>query len=140
MFSGVTSGNTMAIVPAEAPESSSHTGKELAQSDAVAPTWFSTFMQMSQVATQTTNDKLSSMDNMQLQMLTAVQDMQVTLTLQAQLCCIHLHHMSCPVIGIPWIWRVGRLRSACALSGEAAPIPVSPSLSVAAIQTRRCSV
>ena len=86
------SGNTMAIVPAEAPESSSHTGKGALvahpPADSVAPAWFTGFMQMTQLTTQTMDDKLSSMVSNQQRTLDVVQELTVTALL------IHRHYAS----------------------------------------------
>ncbi|KAA6420106.1 MAG: hypothetical protein FRX49_09955 [Trebouxia sp. A1-2] len=78
---GGTSGNNMAIVAAEAPESSSHTGRQGAlvvqpQNDAACPAWFSGFMQMNQSANQNVDDKLTIMAGKQDTTLAAVQGMQ----------------------------------------------------------------
>ncbi len=92
-----TSGNTMAIVPAEAPESSSHTGNRalVAQPHSDAPpAWFSGFMQMQQHSTQTLDDKLSQMVNNQQRTLDVVQNMQVNTG------AVCIHHMSTICISV----------------------------------------
>ena len=71
----------MAIVAAEAPESSSHTGKGALvahnPADSAAPVWFSQFMQLDQVNRQTTMDKLQSMDQKSELVLNKMDDFQV---------------------------------------------------------------
>ena len=84
-LTGGTSGNNMAIVAAEAPESSSHTGRQGAlvvqpQNDSACPAWFSGFAQMNQLATQGLDDKLTTMASKQDTTLAAFQGMQVSRT------------------------------------------------------------
>ena len=70
----------MAIVAAEAPESSSHTGKGalVAQNaDAAAPAWFSQYMNLDQVHKQTQMEKLQNMDQNSQLVLNKMEDMQV---------------------------------------------------------------
>ena len=72
----------MAIVAAEAPESSSHTGKGalVAQNaDAAAPIWFSSFMNVDQAHKQTQMEKLHNMDQNSQLVLNKMEDMQVVL-------------------------------------------------------------
>lgn len=89
----------MAIVAAEAPESSSHTGKGHGgalvvqpQNDSVMPGWFSGFMQMNQLATQSLDDKMTSMASNQQRTLDVVQDIQVALRFVVLL--IYMHDLS----------------------------------------------
>ena len=80
---GRASGNTMAIVAAEAPESSSHTGKGALvtqNADAAAPNWFSQFMNMDQAHKQTQMEKLHNMDQNSQLVLNKMEDMQVSLS------------------------------------------------------------
>lgn len=71
----------MAIVAADAPESSSHTGKGalVAQqaADSAMPAWFSQFMTMDQVHRQTQMEKLHSVDQNSQLVLNKMNDMQV---------------------------------------------------------------
>ena len=95
-FAGGTSGNNMAIVAAEAPESSSHTGRQGAlvvqpQNDSVCPGWFTGFMQMHQSATQSLDDKLTTVASKQDTTLAAVQGMQVSRTASSSTACASTH-------------------------------------------------
>lgn len=70
----------MAIVAAEAPESSSHTGKGalVAQNaDAAAPGWFSQYMNLDQMHKQTQMEKLHNMEQNSQLVLNKMEDMQV---------------------------------------------------------------
>ena len=70
----------MAIVAAEAPESSSHTGKGalVAQNaDAAAPAWFSQYMNLDHMHKQTQMEKLHNMDQNSQLVLNKMEDMQV---------------------------------------------------------------
>ena len=71
----------MAIVAAEAAETSSHTGKGalVAQNaaDAAMPAWFSQFMTGDQMHKQTQMQKLSNMDQNSQLVLNKMDDMQV---------------------------------------------------------------
>ncbi|DBA97542.1 TPA: hypothetical protein ACH3X1_015236 [Trebouxia sp. C0004] len=93
---GGTSGNNMAIVAAEAPESSSHTGRQGAlvvqpQSNSACPSWFSGFMQLHQSANQNLDDKLTTMASKQDTTLAVVQGMQVSTTASASTACASTH-------------------------------------------------
>lgn len=82
-FSGTghASGNTMAIVAAEAPESSSHTGKGALvahnPADAAMPAWFSQFMTMDKMHRQTAMEKLHSVNQNSQLVLNKMEDMVV---------------------------------------------------------------
>ena len=84
-FSGTgrVSGNTMAIVAAEAPESSSHTGKGALvahnPTDAAMPAWFSQFVTMDQMHKQTHMEKLQSVAQNSQLVLNKMDDMHVGL-------------------------------------------------------------
>ena len=70
----------MAIVAAEAPESSSHTGKGALvaqQQDGAMPAWFAGFMQMQQQSTQSLSDQLTTLGAGQQRTLEVITDMQV---------------------------------------------------------------
>ena len=69
----------MAIVAAEAPESSSHTGKGalVAQNADAAPAWFSQYMNLDQMHKQTQMEKLHNMDQNSQLVLNKMEDMQV---------------------------------------------------------------
>ncbi len=102
-FAGGTSGNNMAIVAAEAPESSSHTGRQGAlvvqpQNDSACPAWFSGFMQMNQSANQNVEDKLTIVASKQDTTLAAVQGMQVSGTASSSTACASTH---VAVLGAP---------------------------------------
>ena len=116
-FAGGTSGNNMAIVAAEAPESSSHTGRQGAlvvqpQNDSACPSWFSGFMQLNQRATQNLDDKLTTMASKQDTTLAAVQGMQVSRTAFSITACASTHVV---VIGAPGWAPNSYLYSGCAL-------------------------
>ena len=107
----------MAIVAAEAPESSSHTGRQgalvvQAQNDSACPSWFSGFMQMNQRATQNLDDKLTTMASKQDTTLAAVQGMQVSRTAPSSTTCASIH---VAVIGAPGWASKPFLWSGCAL-------------------------
>lgn len=91
----------MAIVAAEAPESSSHTGRQGAlvvqpQNDAACPAWFSGFMQMNQSANQNVDDKLTIMAGKQDTTLAAVQGMQVSITVSSSSASTHVAVLGAP--------------------------------------------
>ena len=69
----------MAIVAADAPESSSHTGKGalVAQPADAAPAWFSQYMNLDQMHKQTQMEKLHNMDQNSQLVLNKMEDMQV---------------------------------------------------------------
>lgn len=73
----------MAIVAAEAPESSSHTGKGALVAhnlaDTAMPAWFSQFMTMDQMHRQTAMEKLHSVDQKSQLVLNKMEDMEVGL-------------------------------------------------------------
>lgn len=70
----------MAIVAADAPESSSHTGKGAMvahdPAHSATPAWFSQFMTVDQMSKQTQMDKLQSMNQNSQLMLKKMEDMQ----------------------------------------------------------------